>query len=105
MAHPHGTLQKPDAQLDSALEFMGLRARRHHAYQSLPKPTNAPVVVLKRQHEEITVYVSQPEYDHPTSTVALQKYGQPAYGTRALERRNHRSDRLKELRVYSNYQS
>lgn len=59
---------------DSALDAMGLRPRHHTGSHPLPKPAEQPVATVKQHHEEITVYVSQPEHDHPTSTVAPQKF-------------------------------
>jgi hypothetical protein len=55
---------------DTALEFMGLRSRQHHAHQPLPRPTTPLVMSIKRLHDEITVYVAEPEHDQPTSSVA-----------------------------------
>jgi hypothetical protein len=59
---------------DTALEFMGLRPRQHHAHQPLPRPAEAPVISVKRQHDEITVYVARPEHDQPTAGVAPHQY-------------------------------
>jgi hypothetical protein len=59
---------------DAALDAMGLRPRHQHKHEPLPKPTDQPVVTVTQHHEEITVYVSQPEHDHPTATVAPKKY-------------------------------
>jgi hypothetical protein len=59
---------------DAALEFMGLRSRQHHAHQPLPRPAEAPVISVRRQHDEITVYIARPEHDHPTAGVAPPQY-------------------------------
>jgi hypothetical protein len=60
-----GNLHVPDA----ALEVMGLRPRVRHASQPIDRPTDQPVIHVKRQHDELTVYVSRAEDNHPTSTV------------------------------------
>jgi hypothetical protein len=59
---------------DTALEYMGLRSRQHHAHQPLPRPEEAPVISVRRLHDELTVYVAQPEHDQPTAGVALRQY-------------------------------
>jgi hypothetical protein len=59
---------------DRAIEFMGLRPRQHHAHQPLPRPTEAPVISVKKQHEEITVYAARPEHDRPDHRVAPANY-------------------------------
>ncbi|MDR2449142.1 MAG: hypothetical protein LBD52_04205 [Prevotellaceae bacterium] len=59
---------------DEALAFMGLRSREHHVHQPLPRPTEAPVISVRRQHDEITVYAARPEQDHPTAGVAPAHY-------------------------------
>ena len=59
---------------DSALQFMGLRSREHHAHHPLPRPTDPPVISVRKLHDEITVYVAQTEHDHPTDTVAPKRY-------------------------------
>jgi hypothetical protein len=53
---------------------MGLRPRTHHAHQPLPPPQKAPVVTVKKLHDEIIVYVAQPEQDHPTGSLAPVEY-------------------------------
>jgi hypothetical protein len=55
---------------DAALEFMGLRPRHPHFHQPLPRPTDTPVISVKKLHDEITVYAAQPEHDQPTASVA-----------------------------------
>jgi hypothetical protein len=64
-----GNLHVPD----EALALMGLRPRVHHASQPLPVPGESPVLSVVRQHDELTVYVAQPEHDHPNTTVAPRK--------------------------------
>jgi hypothetical protein len=59
---------------DSAIELMGLRPRHPHAHQPLPRPAEQVVISVRRQHDEITVYVSRPEHDQPTSTVGPAHY-------------------------------
>jgi hypothetical protein len=59
---------------DAALAAMGLRPRQRHVFQPLPRPTAPPVISVKRLHDEITVYVAQPEHDQPTSGVAPTHY-------------------------------
>ena len=65
-----GNLRVPD----EALARMDLRPRHHHGFQPDPAPKDEPVVSLRAQHDEITVYVLQPEHDHPTATVAPEKH-------------------------------
>jgi hypothetical protein len=65
-----GNLNVPE----SALAFMGLRPRTHHAHAPLPVPPVAPVATLVRQHDEITVYVAQPEHSQPTQSVNPKRY-------------------------------
>jgi hypothetical protein len=55
---------------DTALEFMGLRPRHQPVHKPLPRPTDQPVVSVRRLHDELTVYVAQPERDQPTKGVA-----------------------------------
>jgi hypothetical protein len=59
---------------DAALEFMGLRSRQHHAHKPLPRPTTPLVMSVKRLHDELTIYVAEPEHDQPTSSVAPAHY-------------------------------
>jgi hypothetical protein len=55
---------------ESELKIMGLRSRQHPAHQPLKRPDVAPVISVKKQHEEITVYASRPEHDQPSAGVA-----------------------------------
>ncbi|MDR1381662.1 MAG: hypothetical protein LBJ47_09320, partial [Tannerella sp.] len=66
-----GNLHVPD----EALGVMGLRPRHRRARKPLDIPKVAPVMSVTRQHDELTVYVSQPEYNHPAASVASEKYG------------------------------
>jgi hypothetical protein len=59
---------------DEALETMGIPSRHHHAHQPVPRPAEAPVITTTKQHDEITVYVSRPEHDHPTHSVTESGY-------------------------------
>jgi hypothetical protein len=59
---------------DAALQFMGLRSREHHAHQPLPRPTDPPVISVRKLHDELTVYAAQPEHDQPTAGVAPKHY-------------------------------
>jgi hypothetical protein len=59
---------------DEAIAYMGLRSRQHHAHQPLPRPAEAPVISVRRQHDELTVYIARPEHDHPTAGVAPTQY-------------------------------
>jgi hypothetical protein len=65
-----GNLSVPD----SALEIMGLRSRVHHAHEPKPRPDEAPVLRVVKQHDEMTAYVSRPEHGHPTQSVTQQSY-------------------------------
>jgi hypothetical protein len=65
-----GNLSVPDA----ALEIMGLRPRVHHAHEPKPRPSEAPVLRVVKQHDEMTAYVSRPEHGHPTQSVTYQSY-------------------------------
>ncbi|MDR1380204.1 MAG: hypothetical protein LBJ47_01850 [Tannerella sp.] len=66
-----GNLRVPD----EAIALMELRPRVRHARQPLGLPTEAPVVNVVRQHDEITVYVSRAEHGQPAATVSPEKYG------------------------------
>ncbi|MDR3134073.1 MAG: hypothetical protein LBU42_08675 [Prevotellaceae bacterium] len=59
---------------DAALAAMGLRPRRHAAHLPLPRPDEPPVISVKKQHDEITVYVSRPEYGHPNVSASSNRY-------------------------------
>jgi hypothetical protein len=59
---------------DDAIELMGLRPRHPQAHQPLPAPNTPPVITVRKQHGEITVYAAQPEHDQPTSGVAPVHY-------------------------------
>jgi hypothetical protein len=59
---------------DEALEIMGLRPRTHHVHEPLPRPDEAPMVLVVKQHDEMTVYVSRAELGHPTQSSKLNRY-------------------------------
>jgi hypothetical protein len=59
---------------DAALETMGLRPRHPQAHQPLPAPPYPPVITVRKQHGEITVYAARTEHDHPTDTVGPVHY-------------------------------
>ncbi|MDR1180539.1 MAG: hypothetical protein LBL13_00965 [Bacteroidales bacterium] len=55
---------------DAALAAMGLRPRHHPSRRPLPRPTEQPVISVRKQHDEMTVYAQRPGHDQPNSTVA-----------------------------------
>jgi hypothetical protein len=55
---------------DAALAAMGLRPRHQPVHLPSPPPAEQPAILIKKQHDEMTVYVSRPRYDQPNSTVA-----------------------------------
>jgi hypothetical protein len=59
---------------DEALARMQLRPRHHHVFEPLPRPKELPVFSIRKQHDEITVYVAKPEYDQPAATIAPGHY-------------------------------
>jgi hypothetical protein len=59
---------------DDALALMQLRPRHPQAHQPLPAPTEPPVITVRKQHGEITVYAARTEHDHPTDTVGPVHY-------------------------------
>jgi hypothetical protein len=65
-----GNLRIPD----EALARMQLRPRHHHAFEPLPRPKELPVFSIRKQHDEITVYVAKPEHDQPAATIAPAHY-------------------------------
>jgi hypothetical protein len=65
-----GNLSVPD----EALALMSLRPRTHQAFKPLPKPGEAPLTKIMRQHDELTVYVTRSELGHPTQSTTLKKY-------------------------------
>jgi hypothetical protein len=54
---------------ESALKSMELRPRRRPGYKPLPRPTGQPAILIRRQHDEITVYVFQPTHGQPADSV------------------------------------
>jgi hypothetical protein len=65
-----GNLSVPD----EALAIMGLRPRVHHAHEPKPRPGEAPVLKVIKQHDEMTVYVSRAEFGHPTQSATKTEY-------------------------------
>jgi hypothetical protein len=65
-----GNLSVPD----DALAVMSLRPRTHHAVQPLPRPDDAPLLKVVKQHDEMTVYVTRSELGHPARSATLKKY-------------------------------
>jgi hypothetical protein len=59
---------------DEALEVMGLRPRTHHVHEPLPRPAEAPVLAVIKQHDEMTAYVSRAELGHPTQSEKRKGY-------------------------------
>ena len=84
---------------DAALQFMALRSREHHASKPLPRPDKQPGISIVKLHDELTVYVAQPEHDQPTQGVAPERYhgfiirtrwdGEDAYQTVLSTRLHH----------------
>jgi hypothetical protein len=54
---------------DSELKAMGLRSRTRQYHGKLPRPTEAPVVMITGRHGQITVGVSKGSDGHPTQSV------------------------------------
>jgi hypothetical protein len=65
-----GNLSVPD----EALAIMGLRPRVHHVSEPMPRPTEAPVIRVIKQHGEMAVYVSRAERGQPTQTATQKHY-------------------------------
>ncbi|MDR1257806.1 MAG: hypothetical protein LBK65_00800 [Tannerellaceae bacterium] len=59
---------------DEALAYMKLRPRVQTGRQPIPAPTEAPIVEVRQQHDEVTVYVTRKEYGQPTDGVQLKPY-------------------------------
>jgi hypothetical protein len=60
---------------DTDLEAMGLPSREHHFHQPLPVPGEAPKVsVIVGQHHDVTLYVSIPQYGHPSEFLTKKGY-------------------------------
>ncbi|MDR2691515.1 MAG: hypothetical protein LBB73_04350 [Dysgonamonadaceae bacterium] len=59
---------------DEALAVMGLRSRIHHAHEPLPRPGEAPLVKVAKQHDEMTVYVMRAEHGHPAQSTTRKQY-------------------------------
>jgi hypothetical protein len=66
-----GNLSVPD----EALAIMSLRPRVHRAYGHNPRPEEAPVLNVVKQHYEMTVYVARAKFGHPTQTITQKSYG------------------------------
>jgi hypothetical protein len=65
-----GNLSVPD----EALVIMSLRSRTPRFREPLPKPVEAPLVLVDKQHDEMTVSVARAEYGHPTHSATLRNY-------------------------------
>jgi hypothetical protein len=69
------TLRANEAIDDSYLGILRLPPRKRHARQPLPPPGEEPEVnVLTKQGHEIRVYVSTPNYGHPSVSATRKAY-------------------------------
>ncbi|MDR2120012.1 MAG: hypothetical protein LBP64_03960 [Tannerella sp.] len=59
---------------DEALAFMDLRPRQHHASQPLPPPKEMLVLLIRKLHDEMTLYASRPEQGHPVESTGPKHY-------------------------------
>jgi hypothetical protein len=59
---------------DTQIAIMQLRPRHPEGRHPLPPPVDQPIISVRKQHGEITVYAARPEHDQPTSTVAPTHY-------------------------------
>jgi hypothetical protein len=59
---------------DEALALMHLRSRIHPARYPLPVPVEAPLLSIKIQHGEITIYATRSEHGQPTQGVQHRPY-------------------------------
>jgi hypothetical protein len=67
-------VESTDTVPDWGLELMRLRPRSHPGYHPLPVPAEAPIMVIKQQHDEIIVYVTRIELGEPAADVQLKPY-------------------------------
>jgi hypothetical protein len=69
-------LEVNDSVPDAALAAMGLRSRHQPAHHPLPRPNEQPVITVRKQHDEMTVYAARSKHDHPASTAeSAHHYG------------------------------
>ena len=53
---------------------MGLRPRTHQAHKPQSRIEDAPMLKVVKQHDEMTVYVTQTELGHPTQSTKKKNY-------------------------------
>ncbi|MDR1259341.1 MAG: hypothetical protein LBK65_08720 [Tannerellaceae bacterium] len=59
---------------DEALAYMHLRPRTQPKHEPVPAPTEAPLVDVKQQNDEVAVYVTRKEFGQPTDGVQIKPY-------------------------------
>ncbi|MDR1274248.1 MAG: hypothetical protein LBK12_06830 [Odoribacteraceae bacterium] len=58
---------------DADIDIMGLRPRVRKAREPLPPPVEAPLLIVTRRHDEMTIHVTRLEHGHPTGGVTSRK--------------------------------
>ncbi|MDR2121237.1 MAG: hypothetical protein LBP64_10270 [Tannerella sp.] len=59
---------------DAAIEYMGLRPRKRRASQPLPPPKERLVLLIRKLHDDMTLYASRPDQGHPTESAGPKRY-------------------------------
>ena len=59
---------------NAALVAMGLRSRERHGRQPLPRPAEAPLISVRRQHGELVIHAARPSHGHSVQGTLPEHY-------------------------------